>query len=155
MRAEELMTRDVVTVGPETGIAEIARVLASHAISAVPVVDNDGTLLGMVSEGDLLGRKEAERDARREWWLTMLAEGEALSAEFLASVNDRGASARDLMSMPVVSVAEATDASEIAQLLARHRIKRVPVLRDGKIVGIVSRADLLRALIADGDAAAG
>lgn len=153
MRAQDLMTRDVVTVSPETGIADIARTLAAHAISAVPVVDKDGTLLGMVSEGDLLGRKEAKRDARREWWLTMLAEGEALSTEFLASVNDRGASARDLMSTPVVAVNEATGSSEIAELLARYRIKRVPVLRDGKIVGIVSRADLLRALVADSNTA--
>lgn len=150
MRAKDLMTHEVVTVLPETSIAEIARVLATHSISAAPVVSRDGNLLGMVSEGDLLGRKEAESEKRREWWLTMLAEGEALNPDFLASVTDRTATARDLMSTPVVTADENADISAIAELLTRRRIKRIPILRNDRMVGIISRADLLRGLIASG-----
>lgn len=146
------MTRQVIAVSPETSISAIARTLASHAISAVPVVDHDGQLVGMVSEGDLLGRKQAAHEQRRDWWLTLLAEGEALSPEFVASLRNPEMTARELMSQVVVTVGEDASAAEIAQLLTRYRIKRVPVLRDGKMVGIVSRADLLRALVA-GDAA--
>jgi CBS domain-containing protein len=100
----------------------------------------------MVSEGDLIGRSEAEREARQDWWLTTLAEGEAVNPEFLASLNYP--SARDLMSAPVISIAEETSLGEIAELLTTHRIKRVPVVCDGRLVGIVSRADLVRALVA-------
>jgi CBS domain-containing protein len=146
MRARDLMTTEVVSVSPDTSIGNIAELLLAHQISAVPVVDAAGTVVGMVSEGDLIGRSEAERKARRDWWLALFAEGEALGADFLASLRNRERTARDVMSAPVVRVTEATDASEIAALLAQHRIKRVPVVRDGKVVGIVSRADLLRAL---------
>lgn len=146
------MTRHVIAVSPETRISEIARILATNAISAVPVVEHDGQVVGMVSEGDLLGKKQAAHEQRRDWWLTMLAEGEALNPEFLATLHDPEMTAQDLMSRLVVTVGEDASVAEIAQLLTRYRIKRVPVLRDGKIVGIVSRADLLRALVA-GDAA--
>lgn len=146
MEARELMTTRVVSVSPNTPIGEIAKLLLAHKISAVPVVDAAGTVVGMVSEGDLLGRSEAERVARRDWWLTLLAEGEALNADFLASLRSSERAARDVMSAPVVRVTESVEASEIAALLAQYSIKRVPVVRNGKIVGIVSRADLLRAL---------
>lgn len=102
----------------------------------------------MVSEGDLIGRDEAAREARLDWWLSMLAEGEPLSADFLDSVRSAERRARDVMTAPVITVGEETEIDEIARLLTLHRIKRVPVLRDGQIVGIVSRADLVRALAA-------
>jgi CBS domain protein len=101
------------------------------------------------SEGDLLGRGEAHRQARREWWLMLLAEGEALHPEFLATLRNPQLTAREVMSAPVVRITETTEAPEIARLLEEYRIKRVPVVRDDRIVGIVSRADLLRAFTAE------
>jgi CBS domain-containing protein len=147
MRARELMTTDVASVPPEATPKEIARLLLSRGISAVPVVDRAGSPIGMVSEGDLVGRGEPERKQRRDWWLAMLAEGEQLSEEYVASLGGKETTARDLMSAPLVTVEENSEAADIAALLASHRIKRVPVLREGRMVGIVSRADLLRALV--------
>jgi len=146
MKAREVMTANVVSVHPDVPIREVAKLLLEKGISAVPVVDERGSAIGMVSEGDLIGRNETEREARRDWWLALLAEGEELNPEFLASVHGSGRTARDVMSGAVVTVGADTDVSDIARLLAAHRIKRVPVIEDGRIVGIVSRADLLRAL---------
>ena len=106
-------------------------------------------VVGMVSEGDLLGRNQAEREARRDWWLALIAEGEELHPDFLASLKQKSLTARDVMSAPVVRVTEDTEIAEISRLLATHRIKRAPVVADGRLVGIVSRADLLRALTAE------
>jgi CBS domain-containing protein len=152
MNARDIMTTGVISVSPETPIHEIAQLLLKEGVSAVPVVDEGGVPLGMVSEGDLIGRDETEREARRDWWLALLAEGEALHPDFLASLRAPDRTARDVMSSPVVMVGEETDISEVARLLSAHRVKRVPVLHEGRIVGIVSRADLLRALVAERDA---
>lgn len=149
MQAREIMTTDVVTVSSDTPTPEIARRLLEHKVSAAPVVDSSGMVIGMVSEGDLIGRSDADREQRRDWWLSLIAEGEALNPDFLATLRRLPATARDVMSAPVVTVTEDTGDLEIAGLLATHRIKRVPVMRDGRLVGIVSRADLLRALAAD------
>jgi CBS domain-containing protein len=146
MKARDVMTTDVVSVPPDMAAKEIAKLLLEKAISAVPVVDESGAPVGMVSEGDLIGRDESARQARRDWWLALLAEGETFNAEFLA---DTEQTARDIMSSPVLTVGEETDVGEIARLLAAYRIKRVPALSEGRIVGIVSRADLLRVLAAD------
>ena len=148
MKARDVMTTEVVTVGPDTPTGKIAELLLAKQISAAPVVDNNGAPIGMVSEGDLIGRDEAARQARRDWWLALLAEGSSLHEDFVASLRSPERTARDVMSAPVVTVDQETDVGEIARLLATYRIKRVPVLRDGRIVGIVSRADLLRALAA-------
>jgi CBS domain-containing protein len=154
MNARDIMTTEVVSVSPETPARKIAELLGKKGISAVPVVDSAGAPIGMVSEGDLIGRDETEREARRDWWLTLLAEGEALNPDFLAALRSPERVARDVMSAPVVTVGEETDINEIAQLLTAYRIKRVPVVRDGRIVGIVSRADLVRALAAEPSPAA-
>jgi CBS domain-containing protein len=146
VKAREIMTGDVVSVRADTPTRQIARLLLDKRISAVPVVDDKGAPIGMVSEGDLIGRDEVAREGRRDWWLALLAEGEPLDPGFLASVHAAERVARDVMSGPVVTVREDTDAGEIARLLQSYRIKRVPVLRDDRIVGIVSRADLVRAL---------
>lgn len=148
MKIRELMTTHVVTVSPDTPVREIAKELVKHGISAVPVVDDGGAPLGMVSEGDLIGRDEADRDARRDWWLVMLAEGTELNPEFLANMRRAERTAREVMAAPLVTVGEDTEVGEVAKLLVAHRIKRVPVVRDGRITGIVSRADLLRELSA-------
>jgi CBS domain-containing protein len=143
-QAREFMTKDVVVVSPDTSIREIARLLLDHSISAVPVVDASGAPMGMVSDGDLIGRAEADREARRDWWLDLMAEGEALAPEFLASRRDQVKTARDIMSAPTVTIDQSAEVCEIVDLFAAYRIKRVPVVHDGRITGIVSRADVLR-----------
>ena len=140
------MTTAVISVSPDTPTSEVAGILRDHRISAVPVIDQIGTPIGMVREGDLIGRGDADHEARRDWWLTLLAEGETLNPNFLASLRASKRRVRDVMTAPVVTVGEETELKDIARLLTAHRIKRVPVLRDGQIVGIVSRADLLRTL---------
>jgi CBS domain-containing protein len=151
MVARDLMTKDVATVSPDTPVGEIAQLLLKRGISAVPVVDANGAAIGMVSEGDLLGRDEEERKARRDWWLAMLAEGEELHPDFLKTIRRPQQTARQVMTTPVITVGETTKAAEIARILTEHRIKRVPVVRDGRVVGIVSRANLLQAVAEDQD----
>ena len=149
MNARDVMTTAVVSVAPDIPVSKIAKLLLENGISAVPVVDGDGLPLGMVSEGDLMGPDDTEREARRDWWLQLLAEGDALHPDFLASMHAPAKSARDIMSAPLVTVGEDTSTGDIARLLAAHHVKRVPVVRDGRIVGIVSRANLLNALISE------
>ncbi|HWU00957.1 MAG TPA: CBS domain-containing protein [Terriglobales bacterium] len=146
MTASDIMTKDVLFVRPDTPTRTVAKSLLEKGISAAPVVDANGTVVGMVSEADLLGRQIQGRTPNRMWWLEMLAEGEDLAAEFLDYVKSNDPVVRDVMRTPVVTVSESTRIEEIAELLQRHHIKRVPVLRDGRLVGIVARADLIRAL---------
>ena len=146
MNAHDLMSTDVVTVAPETPLRDVAKTLLRHRISAVPVVDDGGALVGIVSEGDLVGRKKTERETRSEWWLMRLAEGEPLNNEYLAHLQSPLAVAREIMSSPVIAVSEDTPMDDIATLMGAHRVKRLPVLRDGRLVGILRRADLLRAI---------
>ncbi len=146
MTAAEIMTVKVVSVHPADAVAVVARQLASHGISAAPVLDADGVLLGMVSEGDIMRPFGAKNQMRRAWWLEMLAEGEDLAPDFLEYIKQDNRKAADLMSREVVSVPETALLGEIADILAEHHIKRVPVVRDGRVVGIVSRADIVRAL---------
>lgn len=150
--AAVIMTTHVITAGPDDTVAQVARKLATGHISAVPVCDAQGAVLGMLSEGDLMRPFGNEAELRRAWWLRMLAEGTELAPEFLAYVRQDQRRAKDLMTTPVITVTEATSAREIADLMMRHHIKRVPVLRDGKVVGIVARADLIRAIARTPDA---
>ena len=146
MNAAQVMTLRPVAADPAMSVREVAKLLLRHRISAVPVVDAAGDLLGIVSEGDLVRRGDVVRDDRQSWWLQMLAEGEALAPQFLAYARSGGRPVGDLMTREVVKVEEETPLPEIARLLEQHRVKRVPVLRQAKLVGIVSRADLVRAL---------
>jgi CBS domain-containing protein len=146
MKVAQAMTRQPVTADPSMSVRDAAMLLVKHGISAVPVVDGSGALLGIVSEGDLVRRGDVVRDERQSWWLQMLAEGEHLAPGFLDYVRSGGRQVRDLMTRHVITVEEDTPLPEVARLLEEHRIKRVPVLRQGKVVGIVSRADLVRAL---------
>ena len=114
-----------------------------HGISAVPVVDKDRRVIGMVSEGDLLHRAETGTERRRSWWLEMMASTNQLAGEYLKSHSGR---VKDVMTRDVISVTDTTPVGDIAVLLETNRIKRVPVMRDGKLAGIVSRANLVRAL---------
>ncbi|WP_458526885.1 CBS domain-containing protein [Onishia taeanensis] len=143
MRAVDIMTPQVVSVSPETAVQEIARLLLAHRISAVPVVDGDQHLLGMVSEGDLMGRNENQAEQPTPWWLALVSSGPETAASYIKT---HGQTAQDIMSHPVVDVEEDASVAEIARLLEKRHIKRVPVTRDGKLVGIVSRANLLQGL---------
>lgn len=145
MEARNVMTSPPISVTPDTSVSQIASLLLENRISAVPVLDEAGGILGIVSEGDLLRRTEAKTDQRRPKWLELLLDRNVASADF---VKTHGSRARDVMTTDVVSVAPNTDLAEIAALLERHRIKRVPVVENGRVVGIVSRANLLHALVA-------
>jgi len=149
IKARDVMTSKVISVRADTPTREIARLLLENHISAVPVLDGSGTPIGMVSEGDLMKGDEGDGATRRDWWLTLLAEGSTLSPEFLASLREPQRTAGELMSRPIITVSEDTDTIEIARLLQTYRIKRVPVVRDGQVVGIVSRENLLRALVGE------
>ena len=143
MRAIDVMTSEVITVGENATVPKAAKLLAEHGISAVPVVDKHNRVIGMVSEGDLLHRAETGTERRRSWWLEMVSSTDQLAGEYIKSHSGK---VKDVMTRDVLSVTEETPVADIAVLLEINRIKRVPVLRDGKLVGIVSRANLVRAL---------
>jgi len=145
MRAKDVMTTEVVYAGPETDVRTIVQELLKRRISAVPVVDDGGRVIGIVSEGDLMRRAESDTEHHRSWWLQLLQDPEDRASEYLKT---HGLKARDVMTRNPVTVSEDTSLDEIATLLERNGIKRVPVLRNGKLVGIVSRADLLHGLVA-------
>jgi CBS domain-containing protein len=143
MRAMDLMTTEVITVDQNASIQSVAKLMAEHGISAVPVVNRENRVIGMVSEGDLLHRVETGTERRRSWWLEMVSSTDKLAGEYIKSHSGK---VEDVMTQDVVSVIEETPVVDIAVLLETNRIKRVPVLRDGKLAGIVSRANLVRAL---------
>ncbi|MCW5636676.1 MAG: CBS domain-containing protein [Rubrivivax sp.] len=143
------MTTAVVTANPDTPVTDVARQLLERRISAVPVVDGNGSLVGIVSEGDLMRRPEIEGPRRRSWWLLLAADPVAQAIDYMKA---HGGLAREVMTRTVVSVDEQASLEHIAALLEKHGIKRVPVLRAGKVVGIVSRADLLHGILARQDA---
>jgi len=142
MQACDIMTPDVLTVRPDTGLAELVRLLLERRISAVPVVE-DGAVVGIVSESDLLRRPELGTAPARPRWLLLFGFAERDAAAYTKT---HGRTAGEVMSQPVISVAEDAAVEEVARLMDRHRIKRLPVLRDGRLVGIVTRSDLVRAL---------
>ena len=143
MKAMDVMVRDVVTVSPDDDVAEAVRLLADYDVSALPVIDDDENVVGIISEADLLHREEIGTDKQRPWWLEAVTPASKLAEEFAKS---HGRRVDEVMSTNVVSASEDTPLEQIAALLERHRIKRVPILRDGKLVGIVSRSNLIQAL---------
>jgi len=143
MRAIDVMVRDVVAVRPDTDVADAIKLLAEHDVSALPVLNKDGNLVGVLSEADLIHRAEIGTEKHRPWWLEAVTGASTLAKEFAKS---HGKKVREVMSDGVISVTEETPLSEIAALFERKRIKRVPVVKDGKLVGIVSRSNLIQAL---------
>jgi CBS domain-containing protein len=143
MRATDIMTSEVITVDEEASVQQVAKLLAERGISAVPVVDSENRVIGMVSEGDLLHRAETGTERRRSWWLDMMSSTNKLAGDYIRSHSGK---VKDVMTRDVISVADTTPVADIAVLLETNRIKRVPVVCDGKLVGIVSRANLVRAL---------
>lgn len=142
MQAIDIMTPGVITATPDTAIGELIRLMLSHQVSAIPIVDGT-TVVGIVSEGDLIRRAELGTGKRPSRWLELIASRAHLAADY---VHTHGHTARQVMTTPVITVADTTPVDEIAALLESRHIKRVPVLRDGQLLGIVSRANLLRAL---------
>jgi CBS domain-containing protein len=117
MIARDIMTRKVYTIFPEASVQEVAQLLSRKSISGVPVVDNNGKMIGIVTEADIIGK-----------------------------VNREGLRVADIMSLEIIAVDEETRVGEIAMLLTERKIKRVPVMQNGKLVGIVCRADIVQAV---------
>jgi CBS domain-containing protein len=143
MNAADVMVRHVVTVHPETDIADVVKLLAERDLSALPVVDAQQRLVGIISEADLLHRVEIGTETHRAWLLESLTGATALAEEFAKS---HGKKVGEIMTTDVVSAREDTPLAEIATLFERKRIKRVPIVRDGRVVGVVSQGNLIQAL---------
>jgi CBS domain-containing protein len=139
----DVMTRDVVSVSTASPVSEIAGVLAGKRISAVPVVGADGRLRGIVSESDLIRRAEIGTQRRRSWWRKVLADIEAEAADY---VRAHGRQARHVMTSRVVTATEDMTLADVADVMEKRRLKRLPVVRGNILVGIVSRSDLVKAV---------
>ena len=145
MNASDIMTKTVISGRPDTTVEEAAELMSQHRISAIPVLDDKDGLVGIVSEGDLMRRVEGAKDETRSWWLSLFSEPQSSARSF---VQERGQHLKDIMTTQVTTVTPDTPAGQIAKLLEKKHIKRVPVVEDAKLVGIVSRANLLQALAA-------
>jgi CBS domain-containing protein len=143
MQAQDIMTKDVATVRPDTALADAIAIMLDRHVSGLPVVDRDGRLVGVLTEGDLLRRTETGTEPAHARWLDFILGPGRLAAEY---VRTHGRQVENLMTEDVVTVAPETPLTDIVRLMESKRIKRVPVLRGDTLVGVVSRADLLRPL---------
>ena len=144
MYASDIMTKPVISVTPQTAIMEAAQLMLQHRISGLPVVDEDGAVIGMLTEGDLLRRNETGTQRRHMHWLEWLISPGRLARDF---TNANARKVGEVMTNDVVSAAPQDALEDIVRLMERHRIKRVPIIEDHELVGIVSRANLVRALV--------
>jgi CBS domain-containing protein len=143
MRAHQIMTRSVTSVSPETDHATAAKLMLQRRISGLPVVDDNGTLAGIVSEGDLLRRSEIGTQQKRPRWLQYLLSPSRAASDF---VHERGRKVKDVMTPDPITASEDTPLAELVSLMERNGVKRLPVLRDTKLVGIITRANLIQAM---------
>ncbi|MDE2064161.1 MAG: CBS domain-containing protein [Bradyrhizobium sp.] len=143
MRAHQIMTKPVITVEPDSTIVEAAKVMLNQHISGLPVVDATGTLVGIVSQGDFIRRSEIGTGRRRGRWLKFILGSGRSAIDF---VHEHGRKISEIMSPSPVTIAEDTLLADIADLMERNNIKRLPVLRGGKLVGIITRTNLLQAV---------
>ena len=147
MKAGDIMTRSVITIDADSTVAEAAKRMLEHRISGMPVVDGQGRVIGVISEGDLLRRAETGTETqgkgRGSWWLGLVA---SASSQADAFTKQHGRTVRDAMSGSVISVDEDAPLNEVVELMESRRIKRVPVTRDRQVVGIISRANVMRVL---------
>ena len=143
MKAHEMMTKDVITVSPDATVRDIAALLVRHRISGLPVTTADRRVVGMVSQSDLLHKAEIGSEQKRKWWLATFGDPDGMAREY---VKAHGQKAADIMSRFIVSVADNAEFADVANTLSTHRVKRVPVIHDGKLVGIITRTDVVRAL---------
>lgn len=145
MRAKDIMTANVFSVHPDTSVHDVAKLLLAKRISAAPVVDETNRVCGIVSEGDLLRRHETGTEKSRSWWTSLIATAEAQAEQY---VKAHGLRASDVMTPKVVTVDEDAPVSQIVEILESQNIKRLPVMRGDRLVGIVSRSNLLQGLVA-------
>jgi CBS domain-containing protein len=143
MKARDVMTRKVVPVKPDASVAEMVQLMLDNRISGLPVIDHRGELVGVVTEGDCLRRAETGTERKRPRWLEFLLGPSRLAAEY---IHAHGRKITEVMTQPAITITEDTPVDEIVHLMESRRIKRLPVMRDRRVVGIVSRADLLHAL---------
>jgi CBS domain-containing protein len=143
MKAADVMTTEVITVTPESSIGDAAKLMLQYRISGLPVVDQKGELVGIVTEGDFLRRGETGTQRRRPRWLEFILGPGRLSSEYVQAY---GRKIGDVMTSDPVRITEDVSLEDVVDALERRRVKRLPVMRDGKLVGIVSRANLVQAL---------
>jgi CBS domain-containing protein len=145
MNASDVMVTNVIAIGPNASVQEVADILVINRISAAPVVDDYGELIGIISEGDLIRRAELGTERRGSWWLEIIASEskEDLAIEYMKS---HASKVGDIMTREVITATPGTPLRDVAALLEKNRIKRVPIVEQGKMVGIVSRANLVQAL---------
>lgn len=144
MLVHAIMTSPAIVVHPETSIAEAAKTMLDNHISGLPVVDASARLVGIVSEGDFIRRSELNTERKRSWLLELLTSPGALAAEY---VSTHGRSVEDVMTSDIVTVAPTARLQEVVELMEKHDVKRLPVVAQGRLIGIVSRSDLLKALV--------
>ncbi len=144
MQARDVMTRSVITIDPDSTVLQAARLMLQHRISGLPVVDSAGKLIGILSEGDFLRRRETQTQRRRSRWLEFLMGPGRMAAEYSQS---HGSKVSEVMTTDVQTVGEDASLDDIVQLMERHQIKRVPVMKDGKLTGIVTRSNLMHAMV--------
>jgi CBS domain-containing protein len=144
MQVADVMTRKVETVSPSTPVRDIVAKLIEHRISAVPVVDAQELLVGIVSETDLLHRRETGTEVRRPWWLDLFSDPDSRAEAFLKA---HGRTAEEVMTRTLEVVDEDTPLDVAAKLMDERRVHRLPVVKEGRVVGIVARSDLIRSLI--------
>jgi len=143
MRAHQIMSRHVITVGVNASVAEAIAIMLGHHVSGLPVVDAAGRLVGIVSEGDFIRRAEIDTDRKRGRWLSFLAGADRLAVDFARS---HGRKVGEIMTRNPVTIAEDTPLAEIVEMMDRHHVKRLPVLRGESLVGMVTRSDFLPAV---------
>ena len=144
MIVADVMTRNCITIAPDATVEEAVNLMLNRHISGLFVVDKAGELAGVITEGDLLRRDELGTQRNRPWWLRLLASPARQAADFTQA---NGRHVRDVMTEDVLSIAQDAPLEDVVEAMEKNRIKRLPVTADGKVVGVVSRADLLRALI--------
>ena len=144
MYVRQVMSRPVVTIKADASIFDAAETLLSSGISAAPVVDADGRMIGIVSEADLMFRAETGTTQSRSWLQRLLSDDAVIARDYVRSHTRR---VTDVMTREVVTAGEHADLKEIAALMKHHNIKRIPILSAGKLVGLVSRSNLLQGLL--------
>jgi CBS domain-containing protein len=144
MKAEVVMTRNVISIDPDATVLQAARLMLQHHISGLPVIDKDGNLVGVLSEGDFLRRRETKTERRRSRWLEFLMGPGRIAAEYSHSHGNKVA---EVMTTDVQTVEQDTALEDIVELMERRRIKRVPVVCGGQVVGIITRSNLMHAMV--------
>ena len=153
MNVINVMMSTVVSVSPETSIRDAIKLMLQHRVSGLPVVDEEQALVGILTEGDLLRRVEIGTERKHNRWLSFLLNMDDLAVEY---VHAHGRKVSEVMTpVPIITARENTPLEEVARLMEKHHIKRLPVMRGTKVIGIISRADLIRAVMNHGAAMRG